>query len=129
MSSSFRRDEELSAERRRVPRPGVVKRAMSLFSWAGQWFLVLALTMLLVGLLRRINLLLLLGDALLVVAVWNLLAAGRDLRRGRGRLRFGEWLFARTPITVDVQVSNADRRALWGLRIETEGAKRAEARN
>lgn len=129
MSRSFRRDEELSAGPRRAPRPNVVKQVRSLFSGAGQWFVGLALGMVVFGLVRRINLLLLLGDACLVIAVWNLLAAGSDLRRARGRLRFSEWLFARTPFTVDVQVSNRDRRALWGLRIETEGPNRADARN
>lgn len=129
MSSSLRRDEERSVGLHPARRPGVVRQALSSFSGVGQWFLGMALGMVVVGLFRRINLLLLLGDACLVIAVWNLLAAGSDLRRVRGRLRLGEWLFARTPFTVDVQVSNGDRRALWGLRVETEGPKRADARN
>jgi uncharacterized protein (DUF58 family) len=129
MSNSFRRNEELSAESRRASLLSAVKQVTSLFSWAGRYFLLLALGMLLVGLFRRVNLLLLLGDAFLVIAVLNLLAAGGDLRRLQGRLRFSEWLFARTPFTVDVHVSNPDRQGLSGLRLETEGPKRADAPN
>ncbi|HTU88870.1 MAG TPA: hypothetical protein VMF69_02125, partial [Gemmataceae bacterium] len=84
--------------------PDKSKRFSSIFNLLyyspGFWTLVGALLMLLIGLHRRVNLLLLLGDALMVVLLLNLLAAGRSLRGLQVRRRLDEWLFARTPFGV-----------------------------
>lgn len=106
--------------------PDKNKRFFSIFSpqssirilKAGRNTLLVALALLLIGLLRRVNLLLLLGDVLAVSVLLNLLAAGRSLRGLQVRRRLDEWLFARTPLSVQLHVSNPSRRARLGLRIE-----------
>ncbi len=95
---------------------------MRLVSTVGRYFLLIALVLLSIGVYRRINLLMLLGDALLMMALLNLWAAGRSVSGLQGRRRVGEWLFARTPCAVEVQISNPSRRARLGLRIEEGGA-------
>ncbi|MGH7171223.1 MAG: DUF58 domain-containing protein [Gemmataceae bacterium] len=101
------------------------KRGTRLLPWAGRCFLLVALVLLGIGVLRRINLLILLADALLVMAFLNLLAAGRSVRGLRARRRFAEWLFARTPCSVEVQVSNPGRRGRLALRLEDGGPDNA----
>jgi uncharacterized protein (DUF58 family) len=83
--------------------------------------LVIALGLLGLGVARRHNLLMLLGDLLVVIVLWNLLAAGRSLRGLQVRRRFDEWLFARTACVVEIQVSNPGQQARLGLRIDEEG--------
>jgi uncharacterized protein (DUF58 family) len=90
---------------------------------AGRYFLLVAGVMLGLGIHRRINLLMLLGDALLVMAVLNGWAARRTVRGLRARRRIGEWLFARTACVVEVQLSNPSRRARLGLRLEEKGGE------
>jgi uncharacterized protein (DUF58 family) len=51
----------------------------------------------------------------------NMLAAERSVRGLRARRRFDDWLFARTPCAVEMQVSNPNGRARLGLRIEEGG--------
>ena len=92
---------------------------------AGRCFLLVALALLGIGVLRRINLLMLLADALLVTMFLNLLAAGRSVRGLQARRRFAEWLFARTPCNVEVQVSNPGRHGRLGLRLEDAGPDNA----
>jgi uncharacterized protein (DUF58 family) len=92
---------------------------------AGRYYLLVAVALLGVGLYRSINLLMLLSYAMLVMAALNLLAAGRSVRCLCVRRRFAEWLFARTPCGIEVQVSNPGRRPRLGLRIEDGGADRA----
>jgi uncharacterized protein (DUF58 family) len=87
----------------------------------GRYFLLVAFVMLGIGIHRRINLLMLLGDVLIVMALLNLVAAGRSVRGVQARRRIGEWLFAQTPCNVEVQVSNLGRRARLGLCIEEGG--------
>jgi len=94
---------------------------------AGRNCLLIALVLLAIGVHRRINLLMLLGDVLVVIVLWNLLAAGRSLRGLQVRRRFDDWLFARTPCVVEIQVSNSDQNARLGLRIEEEGPKAADS--
>ncbi|SRR5579875_709330 len=94
---------------------------------AGGCCLAIALVLLGIGLHRRINLLLLLGDVLVVITLLNLLAAGRSLRRLQARRYFDEWLFARTPCNVEVQVSNLGRSTRLGLCIEEGGPEHAAA--
>ncbi len=103
----------VAAERRWFPLPTV-----------GRYFLLVAFVMLGLGVHRRINLLMLLADALLVTALLNILAARRSVSHLRGRRRIGEWLFARTPCAVEVQVSNPSSRARSQLCIEDGGLDR-----
>jgi uncharacterized protein (DUF58 family) len=89
---------------------------------AGRYYLLVTVTLAAVGIHRSINLLLLLGYALLVMAGLNLLAARRSVRGLRARRRRAEWLFARRPCSVEVQVNNSGRRSCLGVRIEDSGA-------
>jgi uncharacterized protein (DUF58 family) len=82
--------------------------------------------LLIIGVHRRINLLLLLGDLLLVMLLLNLLAAGRTLRGLHVRRRLDDWLFARTPCVEEVQVSNHDQRPRLGLCINEKGPDPSE---
>jgi uncharacterized protein (DUF58 family) len=91
----------------------------------GRYYLLVVFALLAVGLHRSINLLMLLGYALLVMAGLNLLAARRSLRGLQVRRRITEWLFARTPCSVEVQVSNPSRRPRLGLRLADSGADHA----
>jgi uncharacterized protein (DUF58 family) len=87
---------------------------------SGRYFLLAALVVLGIGVHRSINLLMLLGDVLLVMALLNFLAAGWNLGGLRLRRRRADWLFARTPCNVELQVSNPSRRARMGVRIEED---------
>jgi uncharacterized protein (DUF58 family) len=91
----------------------------------GRYHVLVAMALLVIGLYRGINLLTLLGYALLAMAGLNLLAAGRSLRGLRVRRRITEWVFARTPCQLEVQVSNSGRRPRLGLRIEDRGPEHA----
>jgi uncharacterized protein (DUF58 family) len=110
MRQNNRRDSSLLTPRSSLRLPTV-----------GRCYLLVALTLLLIGLYRNINLLLLLGYAMLVLAALNGLAAGRSVRRLRGRRRLPDWVFARTPCGVEVEVSNPGRRPRPGLRVEDGG--------
>jgi uncharacterized protein (DUF58 family) len=87
--------------------------------------LLVAMALLSIGIYRGINLLMLLGYALLAMVGLNLLAARRSLRGLRVRRRIAEWVFARTPAELEVQVSNTGRRPRLGLRIEDRGPEHA----
>ncbi len=95
------------------------------FRRSGAYYLLVAALLLGIGIHRSINLLMLLGYALLTVAVLNGVSARRSLRGLRGRRRLAEWVFARTPCDVEVRVSNAGRRPRLGLRIEDRGPDHA----
>jgi uncharacterized protein (DUF58 family) len=101
--------------------PDRLKRLLSFFLLPTTWFRLAVLVMLGVGIFRHANLLLLLGDVLLVMLLLNLLAAKWSIHGVRVRRRLDDWLFARTPCPVEVQVSNPNGRARLGLRIEEEG--------
>ena len=111
-----------------------IKRPSSLFilhpssfilpRW-GRYHLLVAAALLGIGLYRGINLLMLLGYALLATAGLNLLAAGRNLRGLRVRRRIADWVFARTPAELEVQMSNPGRRLRLGLRLEDRGPEHA----
>lgn len=107
------------------------KRQSSIvISRLGHFFLwLLAVPMLAIGVGRRINLLLLLGDVLLVMVLLNLLAARRSLRGLQIRRRLGDWLFARTPCVVEIQLSNSSNRPRMGVRIESGEWKAAGSEN
>ncbi len=110
-------------------RPSSIRnpRASIVLLSAGRNCLLIALALLAIGVHRRINLLMLLGDVLVVIVLWNLLAAGRSLRGLQVRRRFDDWLFARTPFVVEIQASNSDQHARLGLRIDEEGPKAADS--
>src|SRR6185437_567026 len=103
MRTSFSRDAQRSAgvgpasRRSNAPLRVAAKRRATVLPQAGRYFLLVALVLLGIAVLRRINLLILLADALLVMALLNVLAAGRSVRGLRARRRFAEWLIARTP--------------------------------
>lgn len=100
-------------------------KAKSRLSVVGRRFLLLTLVLLGLGIFRRINLLILLADALLVATFWNLTAARRSVRGLQARRRFAEWLFARKACAVEVQLSNPSRRGRLGLRLEDGGPDHA----
>jgi uncharacterized protein (DUF58 family) len=95
-------------------------------SWAfpreGRLWLVATALLLGVGLYKSINLLALLGCLLLWAWVLNALLAGRGLRRLRGQRWIARPLFAGTPATVTVELTNSGRRALPALRLADRGA-------
>jgi uncharacterized protein (DUF58 family) len=95
---------------------------------AGWSCLGVALGFLAIGISRRINLLMLLGDVMIVMVLLNLLAAKRSLRGLQVCRRFDEWLFAGTPCSVEVQISNPGRSARFGLRIDDGGPDNAAVR-
>jgi uncharacterized protein (DUF58 family) len=106
--------------------PDESKRSSSiLLPIAGRYYLLVTAVLLAVGIHRSINLLMLLGYALLVMAGLNLLAARRSVRGLRARRRLAEWLFARTPCPVEVRLNNPSRRPRSGVRIEERGAHHA----
>ncbi|HZV07364.1 MAG TPA: DUF58 domain-containing protein [Gemmataceae bacterium] len=107
--------------------PDRLKRFLSFFLLPTTWFRLAVLVMLGVGIFRHANLLLLLGDVLLVMLLLNLLAAKWSIHGLRVRRRLDDWLFARTPCPVEVQVSNPNGRARLGLRIEEEGTDQGAA--
>jgi uncharacterized protein (DUF58 family) len=111
----------------RAPLGVAAQRGTYSLPWVGWWCLAIALALLIIGVSRRINLLILLGDVMGMVALWNLLAAGRSLRGLQARRRFDEWMFARTPCIVEVQVSNLDQQARMGVLIDEEGSDYAAA--
>lgn len=121
MRTSVSSEPKGSTASERAPlRVGAKRRTYSL-PWAGLWCLLIALSLLVIGVARRINLLMLLGDILVVIVFLNLLAARRSLRGLDIRRRFNEWLFARTSCIVEVVVSNPGSHARVGLRIDEEG--------
>jgi uncharacterized protein (DUF58 family) len=127
MRTLFSRGSKGSAEGERAALGVTAKRPSFSLPWVGFFCLVIALGLLVIGVTRRHNLLMLLGDLLVVIVLWNLLAAGRSLRGLQVRRRFDEWLFARTPCVVEIQVSNPDQPARLGLRIDEEGPDVADS--
>lgn len=121
MRTWFSRGSKGSAGDERSPFPLPVKRGTCYLPWVGFCYLVAALGLLTIGVYRRINLLMLLGDVLVVIALLNLLAAGRSLRGLQVRRRLDDWLFARTPCLLEIQISNPSRHARLGLRLDEEG--------
>jgi uncharacterized protein (DUF58 family) len=87
----------------------------------GLFWLQTAALLLGVGLFKGINLLSLLGYAMLAVAGLNLLVAGRRLKRLSARRRIDEPVFAGAPCVVEVQVDNVGRGPLVGVRVEDRG--------
>jgi uncharacterized protein (DUF58 family) len=120
MRALFRRDPKGRMEGKGPLLRIAAKRGTYALPWAGLRCLVIILVLLFIGVYRRVNLLMLLGDVLVVIALLNLWAAGRSVKGLRVRRRLGDWLFARTPCMVEIQVSNLSRQARLGLSIEEE---------
>ena len=76
---------------------------------------------LLIGLFRNINLLLLLGYLLLAVPLLNVLAAALPLRGLRARRRIASPIYAGVPFAVVVRVTPPKGRPRLGVRIEDGG--------
>jgi uncharacterized protein (DUF58 family) len=74
-----------------------------------------------VGLFKGINLLLLVGYLLAALFALNAVAAGRGLRKLRGRQHFEEPVFAGAPCPVEVRLANPGKAARTGVRVETAG--------
>jgi uncharacterized protein (DUF58 family) len=87
----------------------------------GRYGLMTAAALVLIGLLKGINLLALLGCILLAVVALNFRTAGRRLKRLRGRRRIVEPVFAGRPCDVVVDLVNPERRKCLGLRVEDRG--------
>lgn len=119
MPNPSSRDAERSAGRFRARLRLAATQGMRLLTRAGHCALWGAMALLVIGVFRRINLLILLCDMMLVMVLLNLLAAGRSLRGLQIRRRIDEWRFARTPFIVEMQVNNLYRRARMGLRIDS----------
>jgi len=78
------------------------------------WFVV-ALALLLMGLLKGINLVILLASVLVVLVAWNWWEARRQLRPVRAERLEDEPAFATTPFRWAVRLSNAGRRTVGGI--------------
>jgi uncharacterized protein (DUF58 family) len=125
MISDDGRRPEMPDESKRTSLSFILHPSSLILPTAGRYYLLVTVLLVAVGIHRSINLLLLLGYALLVMAGLNLLAARRSVHGLRGRRRRAEWLFARKPCPVEVQVSNPNRRLCLGVRIEDGGANHA----
>jgi uncharacterized protein (DUF58 family) len=89
----------------------------------GILWLLGASALLLVGLLKSINLITLLGCLMLALASLNFFLAGRGLRRLRVRRRIAGPVFAQTPAAVTLEVTGPARRGLPGVRLEDCGGE------
>jgi uncharacterized protein (DUF58 family) len=87
----------------------------------GVFWLLGAAVLLLVGLLKGINLITLLGCLMLVLWGLNALLAGRRLRRLSGRRRIAGPVFAGVPAAVSLEVTGLGGRGLPAVRLEDSG--------
>src|SRR5437867_1668969 len=87
----------------------------------GRTWMMVAAVMVLIGLLKGINLLLLLGYALVLTLLLNLFLAVRQRRRLTGRRRISGPLFAGAECPVEVEVRNPGCRRRRGLELEDRG--------
>lgn len=89
------------------------------FTREGLFWLVIAVTLLVVGLLKAINLITLLASLLIVLVLWNWWAALRQLES----LHAEPWEdvppFAQTPFRAQVRLHNRGRRSISGVDVRT----------
>ncbi|MFQ3593785.1 MAG: DUF58 domain-containing protein [Gemmataceae bacterium] len=85
---------------------------------AGRFWLLITGVLLLVGIVRNINLLALLGSVLLAVFALQALTAGRGLRRLQGRRWCDEVLRQGVPCRVEIRLINESSRPAPGVWIE-----------
>ncbi len=111
-----------------------IGRFRRLLTWLGRipltregllWFVV-AVALLLMGLIKGINLVILLASALVVLVVWNWWEARRQLRPVRAERQEDEPAFAATPFRWAVRLSNAGRRAVGGIDVSDGTGPRAQ---
>jgi uncharacterized protein (DUF58 family) len=93
----------------------------------GGYWLLIAAVLLGVGLFKSINLLLLLGYLLFVIAACNAVLAGRRLHGLRARRRTAEPVFAGSPCAVEIQIDNTLRGGVPAVRVEDHGPDHALA--
>jgi uncharacterized protein (DUF58 family) len=93
----------------------------------GVLWLLGAAALLVVGLLKSINLITLLGCLMLALWGLNALFAGRGLRRLRGRRRIAGPVFAQVPAAVTLEVTGLEKRSLPAVRLEDRGAEHSLA--
>lgn len=99
----------------------VVQRLMSVFPREGLLLFLVALGVLIPGWVKGINLLLLLGFVLMALWLVNLLAAGRQVRRLRGRRNWLEPIFAGAESHWEVEVQNSRAMPSSWFRVLDEG--------
>jgi uncharacterized protein (DUF58 family) len=91
----------------------------------GRYWLALTALLLVIGLLKGINLLTLLGCIMLGVAALQALLAGRRLGSLRARRRIAEPVFAGVTSRIEVEVTNPTWGARRGVTLEDTGADHA----
>src|SRR2546426_8914985 len=87
----------------------------------GTFALLLILGLLTIGLIKNINLLTLLACFLLAFLLFNVLWAKRQLRGLQGRRLIVGPVFARTPVTVVLELWNPRRRKRSGVKVIDQG--------
>jgi uncharacterized protein (DUF58 family) len=85
----------------------------------GLFWLAIAVTLLVVGLVKAINLITLLASLLIVLILWNWWIARRQLKTVRAEPWEDNPPFAQTPFKVRVRVQNRGRRSVGGLDVFT----------
>lgn len=103
------------------PPPSQTPRIGLRLTREGQCWLGIVALMLAVGILKNINLLALLGDALLVMLVLNGVFVGRRLRRLEARRVLEEHLHAGMSLALEVRVHNTSSRPIQSLRLDDLG--------
>src|SRR5216684_2954838 len=88
----------------------------------GWGWLLLTGILLATGLYKGINLLTFLGMAMAATWLIHLAWAGRGLRHMGLRHNTNEWVFAETPFTSILEVTNGGRRPQFGLMVENQCA-------
>ena len=76
-----------------------------------------------IGLLKNINLLLLLSCFMLVLWLWNVRLAGRRLKRLYFQRRWPDLVFAQTPFSFELEISNPRQGATQGGLFQQLGAR------
>jgi uncharacterized protein (DUF58 family) len=93
----------------------------------GRCWLLTAILLVFLGVIKNINLLLLLGYLLLVMMALNAVAAGRRLRQLQAQRRVQEPVFAGAPCAVEVHLANVGRSPVVGVGVEDVGSDHALA--
>lgn len=95
------------------------------FTREGLFWLLIALAMLITGLLKGINLIILLACWVVVLIPWNWWVARRQLRDLTVAGVIPDFVFAQTPFRFTVELVNAGRRAVYGVTVREQAAPQA----
>lgn len=95
------------------------------FTREGLFWLLIALAMLITGLLKGINLIILLACWVVVLIPWNWWVARRQLRDLTAAGDIPDFVFAQTPFRWTVRVMNAGRRPAYGITVREQAAPQA----